>query len=393
MADPKLEDVDSLFSKSTIRGSDADPKVQTDEVSLGDIDPIFKQPTAVTVTATPKPAVTRVDPLEAAAYGAATGAAASFMPIKAPRTPSTTQAETSLEGAQKAKDLLDARVVREQGTRLNAVDEAFQRLQGAKSVYGQTQASLDVARQAADRLGVSLTPAVAPGEVSAGDKWSAKVVGAMGPGADSVTEAARNYQTQQTLTPSEAARFKVGREGIILPNTIQGEGPFFNQQQNAAHSALTQAQKDFSLAQTELNKAQSAHDKLQESLTRPTRATMRLSDVEDKAAIAAAKLAKLQSMAGGPLTRVGQALNKVPGLSLAGGASTMGQAAEAANAYNAEDYPKAAAYGTGALGSAMATYVPHFATKAVGTGMAMAPLAYEAYRKAYPYKSVMEKKP
>lgn len=56
---------------------------------------------------------------------------------------------------------------------------------------------------------------------SAGDKWAAKVTGSMGPGGQSVTEAARNYRMQQQLSPTEAARFKVGREGIILPNAVE----------------------------------------------------------------------------------------------------------------------------------------------------------------------------
>ena len=57
--------------------------------------------------------------------------------------------------------------------------------------------------------------------LSAGDKWSGKVVGEMGPGGEGVTEAARNYRMQQALSPTEAAKFKVGRSGIIEPNTFE----------------------------------------------------------------------------------------------------------------------------------------------------------------------------
>jgi hypothetical protein len=68
----------------------------------------------------------------------------------------------------------------------------------------------------------SLTPSldVLTGTPVAGDKWSTKVVGSMGPGGESVTEAARNYQMQQGLTPEEAAKFKVNRSGLITPNSI-----------------------------------------------------------------------------------------------------------------------------------------------------------------------------
>lgn len=61
------------------------------------------------------------------------------------------------------------------------------------------------------------------GPLASGDKWSSKVVGSMGPGGESVTEAARNYRIQQGLSPTEAAQFKTSREGIILPNKTEAE--------------------------------------------------------------------------------------------------------------------------------------------------------------------------
>ena len=69
------------------------------------------------------------------------------------------------------------------------------------------------------------TPSVpsATGPMASGDKWSSKVVGMMGPGGESVTEAARNYRIQQSLTPTETAQFKTNREGIILPNKTEVE--------------------------------------------------------------------------------------------------------------------------------------------------------------------------
>jgi len=67
-----------------------------------------------------------------------------------------------------------------------------------------------------------------------GDKWSGKVVGDMGPGGNSVTEAARNYRIQQGLTPTEAAQFKTNREGIILPNKAEMQQRMMQEaQQNA----------------------------------------------------------------------------------------------------------------------------------------------------------------
>lgn len=69
--------------------------------------------------------------------------------------------------------------------------------------------------------------AVAPegAPMGAGDKWSSKVVGGMGPGGDSVTEAARNYQLQKGLSPAEAAKYGVNRGGLIVPNQMPPATP------------------------------------------------------------------------------------------------------------------------------------------------------------------------
>jgi hypothetical protein len=66
-------------------------------------------------------------------------------------------------------------------------------------------------------------PPAAGAPMASGDKWSSKVVGSMGPGGESVTEAARNYQIQKGLSPTEAAQFRTNREGIILPNKTEAE--------------------------------------------------------------------------------------------------------------------------------------------------------------------------
>jgi hypothetical protein len=55
----------------------------------------------------------------------------------------------------------------------------------------------------------------APAE-SSGDKWSRKVVGSLGPGAESSTEAAKNYNIQKALNEEgRGAQWQVNREGII----------------------------------------------------------------------------------------------------------------------------------------------------------------------------------
>ena len=83
-------------------------------------------------------------------------------------------------------------------------------------------------------------PATSSAPLASGDKWSSKVVGSMGPGGESVTEAARNYRIQQGLTPTESAQFKTSREGIILPNKTEAEQRMM---QEARQKMLTERMK------------------------------------------------------------------------------------------------------------------------------------------------------
>ena len=64
-----------------------------------------------------------------------------------------------------------------------------------------------------------------------------------------------------------------------------------------------------------------------------------------------------------------------------GGISAAEQAQQAINKYAEQDMPMAAAYGTGALGSAMMA-IPHTGTQILGGAMATSPLVMYAYRKA-----------
>jgi hypothetical protein len=83
-------------------------------------------------------------------------------------------------------------------------------------------------------------PSASGAPMASGDKWSTKVVGMMGPGGESVTEAARNYRIQQSLTPIESAQFKTNREGIILPNKTEAEQRMM---QEAKQKMLTERSK------------------------------------------------------------------------------------------------------------------------------------------------------
>jgi hypothetical protein len=159
-----------------------------------------------------------------------------------------------------------------------------------------------------------------------GDKWSSKVVGNMGPGGQSVTEAARNYQIQQGLSPSEAAQFKTNREGIILPNKTEAEQRLL---QEARQKAIAE-------------KARRAMETVGKGTQVATHIFPRL------------------------MTGLG-----------AFGAGAEGT--EAVNRFNRGDYPGAAISGIGALGS-VASMVPHPLTRGIGTAAGvLSPLMLQGY--------------
>lgn len=81
----------------------------------------------------------------------------------------------------------------------------------------QFEDKMNQAREAEMKAKASQVPPTE--EEFTGDKWSRKVVGGQGPGGESVTEAAKNYQLQKGLPSGE----KVNRAGIILPVGAQEE--------------------------------------------------------------------------------------------------------------------------------------------------------------------------
>ena len=169
-------------------------------------------------------------------------------------------------------------------------------------------------------------PPTAGGPLASGDKWSTKVVGSMGPGGESVTEAARNYRIQQGLTPTETAQFKTNREGIILPNKTEAEQRMM---QEARQKMLSERAK------------------------RAAEATGR---------------------------GMGVATDIAPRLMTGIGAASAGyQGTDAYNRLRNRDIPGAVLSGVGALGS-VASMVPHPLTRGIGTALGIvSPLALQAY--------------
>lgn len=199
--------------------------------------------------------------------------------------------------------------------------------QKAKMIQQRVQPS---ARASAPPPSTVPPPASAPpaagGPLASGDKWSSKVVGSMGPGGESVTEAARNYRIQQGLTPTETAQFKTNREGIILPNKTEAEQRMM----------------------------QEARQKM-------------LSERARRAAEATGR-------------GMGVATDIAPRLMTGISAASAGyQGTDAYNRLRNRDIPGAILSGVGALGS-VASMVPHPLTRGIGTALGIAsPLALQAY--------------
>jgi hypothetical protein len=148
----------------------------------------------------------------------------------------------------------------------------------------------------------------------------------MGPGGESVTEAARNYRIQQSLTPTETAQFKTNREGIILPNKTEAEQRMM---QEARQKMLSERAK------------------------RAAEATGR---------------------------GMGVATDIAPRMMTGIGAASVGyHGTDASNRISHRDIPGAVLSGVGALGS-VASMVPHPLTRGIGTALGItSPLALQAY--------------
>lgn len=372
----------------------------TDEnTTLQDIDPLFAKPTTSAnspIVAAPAPvpesAPAAITPGDAAAIGAGVGAVAGRIPIAKPSSPAISNAQANAAAAQANVKSLQQTAQRAQTSQVGTVDSAFRNLQGAQAQYNQAQSALDTARQGATKTGVPLSvPSIQPGELLPGDKWAGKVTGSMGPGGDAVTEAARNYRLQQSLTPEEAAKFKVSRGALIVPNEVSGVGPYYNPQQLTQQQHLSQAQAAFDMAQKELNTAQQSYDKLART-GRASNAANALEAAERKAAAAAARVASLEGTTPGTASKAGRMISKIPLINTLSGAMAGYDAQQAIESFRKGDYVDAAMSGMGAAGGTL-MMAPNLRAKAVGAAMSVPPMAYEAYKYFNPKQDEQPTKP
>lgn len=384
---PSLSDVDPLFGGT---------KKPSEGPDLGSIDPIFATPAGNVGTTSASnvkrpgsdfvldddntaPGKSRITPEEGAALGAAARFATGFIPMSESRAPSVVGTKAALAAAKSNVEQLTKDLGIHSTKHAGHVDALTKQLTAAQANYNQAQAALEVARQQAAKLNIPLeVPTIEPGELSAGDKWSTKVVGSMGPGGEGVTEAARNYRMQQSLTPSEAAQFKASRSGLIVPNKLEQTGPYYNPAQQTVANNLTQAQADFAAAQKELNGLQSQLDK--------TKTPPKIGRIHDQLDVArrkvestAAKLEALQGSKPDMLSRIGMAINRVPFSNILGGGLAGYDAVKAYEDYQAGRPVDMVMHGLGAAGGALGM-APNPWAKGAGFLMQVPPLAYEVYK-------------
>ena len=230
------------------------------------------------------------------------------------------------------------------------------------------QKALRAAEAEAVRYGAPTTPA---GEELAGDKWSKKTVGSMGPGGDATTEAARNYRIQQELEATgEGAKFKASRTGIVVPNTAEFAGEFTSPAQKAAHIKFQTAQAAYDDAVRAANENKLALEKLNKTL-----------ESTQSTATRAGKRAQMLEEMTTPSTleKLGRFAKNIPLSGLLGGAATGYEGVQAYEAYKNQDVPGMIEHGMGATGGALMS-MPHPLAKGLGLAISAPPLLYQAYK-------------
>ena len=90
----------------------------------------------------------------------------------------------------------------------------------AGAAIGGGQALSRVPKAIKEAISSAKAPAAEAASLTSGDKW-AKAIG--GPGGVDQDAAVKNRAMQRSLTPKEAAEFKVAREGIIVPNKVEAQ--------------------------------------------------------------------------------------------------------------------------------------------------------------------------
>lgn len=290
---------------------------------------------------------------------------------KAPkyRSPSTTAARTRLDVANANLTTAQNRFETLADTHNDAWRRAEERYNAARTAAQGTAAARTEAQQIAAAYGLS-EDMLNVGDL-AGDKWSAKVVGDMGPGGNSVTEAARNYQIEKSLPPD----YKSTRTGIAVPRSFEETTA-----QKLARKLYAQTSAEHVLMQAELEAAEAARTTAQASPAPLTQAEAAVNRARDARTAAQARVVSLEEAR--------SFLSKIPFFNTIMGGLSGYEIMHAYNAYKAGDSVDAILSGLSGVGGLM-SLAPHPVAKAVGTAMAAPAVGYQLYqasKKPYDYR-------
>jgi len=285
------------------------------------------------------------------------------------RAPSTTAARTRLAVTESNLATAQNRFETLADAHSDAWRRAEERYNTARAAAQQTGEARTAAQQIAAELGLT-EEALNIGDL-AGDKWNAKVVGDMGPGGNSVTEAARNYQIEKGLPPD----YKSTRTGIAVPRSFD-ETPA----QKQARKLYEYATAAHAPVQAELEAAEAARTAAQ---TRPAPLTQAEAAVESARGARTAANARVVS-----LEEARSFLSKIPFFNTIMGGLSGYEIMHAYNAYQNGDSVDAILSGLSGVGG-LVSLAPHPAAKVIGTAMTLPAVGnqlYQASKKPYDYR-------
>ena len=378
--DDDLSKIDPLFAVPP--GQTAPASEEQSGNALADIDPIFANPIGPSADASKgSPPAPPRDNMPEVVGGAAGTAVGLFAPKY--ENPRLTSARADYAGSRASEGQLRGDLTRMQGDRLDAVDNARFAIQDADAGVNMARQELNAAEDAARQLNALPD---APQPLPSADnvvKGASDVEGSLTQGAlkhsekmgevreaNQVRKGIAGYK--QGLPTSERVPLTGYTQSsrLIVPNEL-ANAPVKSAAQIEAENRLKTAKDNHAAA---VKQAAEAKIK-QESASKPSRTESSLSsDVSKTSSTTAGKKAALQE-----LEKARSFLSKIPGFNtLMGGLS----GAELVHAYrqlregNTLDGVMAGLSGAGGL-LAMA---PHPVAKAIGTAMAVPPLAYQAYQ-------------
>jgi len=345
-----------------------------------------------------KPTQTEVSPADSAVVGGAAGAilGGKQAMAPAPKNNSLLNAQATAQAqSQSAKKINDFARVQEI-EHAKEIERTKLNLNNARVDHAQATANHMQAREDAIKLNAMPEDhelVNAKNKIASGDKWafgnpetgSTGIIGAEHAGGKSVAEAASNYRLQNSLSPTEASKFKVSRSGLIIPNELPSQTPLTPAQQLAKQRVIDTHAEVFGDKGTANQVAE--HEGRLASLEKkgPMSAQLenKIIDKNLKAQESATKAQYLEdALKESNVAKFGRIAGKFIGPAI-GGASAGYEGAEAYNEFNKGNYPMAALHGASALGGALAT-IPFPLTKGIGTALMAPGIAYDVYNELKP---------